>query len=116
MMNAGLALELDQLASTGADGIGLFRTEIAMMARGDIPDVAEQAAIYARVLDVAGDRPVLFRTLDLGSDKLLPDSPRPRRRTRPWAGAACASGWTARPSCAASCAPCCWPPPAARSA
>ena len=76
MMNAGLALELDQLAATGADGIGLFRTEIAMMARGTIPDVAEQSAIYARVLDVAGSRPVLFRTLDLGSDKLLPDSPR----------------------------------------
>ncbi len=76
MMNAGLALELDQLAATGADGIGLFRTEIAMMARGSIPDVAEQTAIYSRVLDVAGDRPVRFRTLDLGSDKLLPDSPR----------------------------------------
>ncbi len=76
MMNAGLALELDQLALTGAAGIGLFRTEIAMMARGSVPDVAEQTAIYSRVLDVAGDRPVLFRTLDLGSDKLLPDSPR----------------------------------------
>ena len=76
MMNAGLALELDQLQATGADGIGLFRTEIAMMARGCIPDIAEQTAIYARVLDVAGDRPVYFRTLDLGSDKLLPDSPR----------------------------------------
>jgi phosphotransferase system enzyme I (PtsP) len=68
-------LELDQLATTGAKGIGLFRTEIAMMARGSVPDVAEQAAIYSRVLDVAGDRPVYFRTLDLGSDKLLPDSP-----------------------------------------
>jgi phosphotransferase system enzyme I (PtsP) len=76
MMNAGLALELNQLATTGAAGIGLFRTEIAMMARGSIPDVAEQAAIYGRVLDVADGRPVLFRTLDLGSDKLLPDSPR----------------------------------------
>jgi len=76
MINAGLGLELDQLAITGARGIGLFRTEIAMMARGSIPDVAEQAAIYSRVMDVAGDRPVLFRTLDLGSDKLLPDSPR----------------------------------------
>jgi phosphotransferase system enzyme I (PtsP) len=74
MMNAGLALELDQLAATGAAGIGLFRTEIAMMARGAVPNVADQAAIYARVLDVAGDCPVLFRTLDLGSDKLLPDS------------------------------------------
>jgi phosphotransferase system enzyme I (PtsP) len=77
MMNVGLALELDQMATTGAAGLGLFRTEIAMMARGSIPDTAEQAAIYSRVLDVAGDKPVYFRTLDLGSDKLLPDSPRP---------------------------------------
>ena len=73
MMNVGLPQELPQLDSTGAAGIGLFRTEIVMMARGAIPDVAEQAAIYRRILDVAGDRPVLFRTLDLGSDKLLPD-------------------------------------------
>ncbi len=72
MLNAGLALELAQLDNTGADGIGLFRTEIAMMARGSVADVAEQAAMYARVLDAAGDRPVVFRTLDLGADKMLP--------------------------------------------
>jgi phosphotransferase system enzyme I (PtsP) len=72
MLNVGLSLELAQLESTGADGIGLFRTEIAMLARGAVADVAEQAAIYGRVLDAAGDRPVLFRTLDLGADKLLP--------------------------------------------
>ncbi len=78
MLNAGLPQELAQLETTGAAGIGLFRTEIAMMARGDIPDIAEQSAIYGRVLDAAGDRPVLFRTLDLGSDKLLPDHASPR--------------------------------------
>jgi len=72
MLNVGLSLELPQLARTGADGIGLFRTEIAMLARGSVADVAEQAAIYARVLDEAGDKPVMFRTLDLGADKLLP--------------------------------------------
>jgi phosphotransferase system, enzyme I, PtsP len=72
MLNVGLDLELAQLDQTGADGIGLFRTEIAMLARGAVADVAEQAAIYARVLNAAGDRPVLFRTLDLGADKLLP--------------------------------------------
>ena len=77
MLNVGLALELDQLDATGAEGIGLFRTEIAMLARGAITDVAEQAATYARVLDAAGERPVLFRTLDLGGDKLLPDAPPP---------------------------------------
>lgn len=74
MLNVGLSMELAQLNATGAEGIGLFRTEIAMLARGAMADVAEQAAIYARVLDEAGDRPVLFRTLDLGADKLLPGS------------------------------------------
>ena len=72
MLNVGLDLELVQLDLTGADGIGLFRSEIAMLARGSVADVPEQAAIYARVLNAAGDRPVLFRTLDLGADKLLP--------------------------------------------
>jgi phosphotransferase system enzyme I (PtsP) len=76
MLNVGLRLELDQLDITGAAGIGLFRTEVAMLARGSVADVAEQAAIYARVLDAAEGRPVLFRTLDLGSDKMLPgDTP-----------------------------------------
>jgi phosphotransferase system enzyme I (PtsP) len=60
------------LDRTGADGIGLFRTEIAMLARGSVADVAEQAAIYARVIDEAKGKPVIFRTLDLGADKLLP--------------------------------------------
>ena len=76
MLNVGLALELDQLDATGAGGIGLFRTEIAMLARGIVTDTAEQAAGYARVLDAAGDRPVLFRTLDLGGDKFLLGSER----------------------------------------
>jgi phosphotransferase system, enzyme I, PtsP len=72
MLNVGLSMELPQLERTGADGIGLFRTEIAMLARGSVADVAEQAAIYGRVMDEAGDKPVVFRTLDLGADKLLP--------------------------------------------
>jgi phosphotransferase system, enzyme I, PtsP len=77
MLNAGLALELGELDRTGAEGIGLFRTEIAMLARGAVPDIAEQAAFYSRVLDAAGDRPVAFRTLDLGGDKLLPNAGQP---------------------------------------
>ena len=76
-LNVGLALELEQLDAVGAQGIGLFRTEIAMLARGALAETAEQAALYSRVLDAAGDRPVLFRTLDLGGDKLLPDAPPP---------------------------------------
>ncbi len=77
MLNVGLAMELTQLDATGAEGIGLFRTEIAMLARGAVVDTREQAAVYARVMDAAGDRPVMFRTLDLGGDKLLPGSPPP---------------------------------------
>jgi phosphotransferase system enzyme I (PtsP) len=72
MLNVGLALELDQLEKTGADGIGLYRTEIAALAAGGIPDIAAQAAEYARVMDRAGGRRVQFRTLDLGADKMLP--------------------------------------------
>ncbi len=72
MLNVGLGLELDQLDATGAAGIGLYRSEIAMLARGSVAEVAEQAATYARVLDAAAGRPVLFRTLDLGADKILP--------------------------------------------
>lgn len=72
MLNVGLALELDQLERTGADGIGLYRTEIAALAAGGIPDVTGQAAEYGRVLDRAAGKRVQFRTLDLGADKLLP--------------------------------------------
>jgi phosphotransferase system enzyme I (PtsP) len=72
MLNVGLTMELDQLERTGADGIGLYRTEIAALAAGGIPDVAAQAAEYGRVLDRAKGRLVQFRTLDLGADKLLP--------------------------------------------
>ncbi len=74
MLNVGLDLELEGLEATGAAGIGLFRTEIAALARGGVGNVAEQAVLYSRVLDVAGDRPVHFRTLDLGGDKLLPQA------------------------------------------
>ncbi len=85
MLNVGLTMEVAQLDSTGAEGIGLYRTEIGMLARGAIADVAEQAASYSRVLDAAAGRPVLFRTLDLGADKLLPgDAPREENPAMGW--------------------------------
>ncbi len=85
MLNVGLTMEVAQLDTTGAEGIGLYRTEIGMLARGAIADVAEQAASYARVLDAAGGRPVLFRTLDLGADKLLPgDAPEEENPAMGW--------------------------------
>jgi phosphotransferase system enzyme I (PtsP) len=75
MMNAGLLMDLQSLDETGADGIGLYRTELAFMARGSFPTVDDQTQIYRRVLDHAGQRPVVFRTLDIGGDKLLPYMP-----------------------------------------
>ncbi|MCF3946496.1 GAF domain-containing protein [Acidiphilium iwatense] len=72
MLNVGLAFELDQLARTGAEGIGLYRTEIAALAAARVPGIAAQAAEYRRVIERAGDQRVVFRTLDLGADKLLP--------------------------------------------
>jgi phosphotransferase system enzyme I (PtsP) len=85
MLNVGLHMEVAQLDITGAEGIGLYRTEIGMLARGAIADVAEQAASYARVLDAAAGRPVLFRTLDLGADKLLPgDAPEEENPAMGW--------------------------------
>ncbi len=72
LMNACLAVDLDTLDQTGADGIGLFRTEFQFMVAEEMPKLDAQTALYARVLDHAGDRPVTFRTLDLGGDKVLP--------------------------------------------
>lgn len=72
LANAGLLLDLKRLADSGAAGVGLFRTEIAFMVRSGYPDVSQQAALYRRALERAGDLPVVFRTLDIGGDKLLP--------------------------------------------
>jgi len=72
LMNAGLLVDMQNLDITGAAGIGLYRTEIPFMVRSRFPEVEDQADLYARILDQAGDRPVVFRTLDIGGDKLLP--------------------------------------------
>jgi phosphotransferase system enzyme I (PtsP) len=72
MINAGLPVDLPHLDETGAAGIGLFRTELQFMVASAFPRAAEQFALYRGVLDAAGDRPVVFRTLDVGGDKLLP--------------------------------------------
>jgi phosphotransferase system enzyme I (PtsP) len=72
MMNAGLEFDMPQLDQSGADGIGLFRTELQFMIGETMPRLADQAAFYKKILDAAGDKPVVFRTLDLGGDKVLP--------------------------------------------
>lgn len=72
MMNAGLGVDLPQLAESGADGIGLFRTELQFMIAATFPRAEAQEKLYRQVLDVARDKPVTFRTLDIGGDKVLP--------------------------------------------
>jgi phosphotransferase system enzyme I (PtsP) len=71
-MNAGLLVDLPQLADSGADGIGLFRTELQFMISSTMPKGEEQESFYRSVLKQAAGRPVTFRTLDIGGDKVVP--------------------------------------------
>lgn len=87
-MNAGLLLDLPHLADSGADGIGLFRTELQFLIGAKMPRLADQIALYRQVLDAAGGKPVVFRTLDLGGDK-IPSYSRTVREENP------AMGWRA---------------------
>jgi phosphotransferase system enzyme I (PtsP) len=72
MMNAGLRDDVAALDITGADGIGLFRTEFQFLVSATLPQRERQQRLYKDVMDAAGDRPVIFRTVDIGGDKALP--------------------------------------------
>ena len=72
MVNAGLRDDVAALDLTGADGIGLFRTEFQFLVSATLPQRERQQRLYREVLDAAGDRPVIFRTVDIGGDKALP--------------------------------------------
>ena len=81
-MNAGLMADLPSLEHSGAEGVGLFRTELQFLVRNQMPKRSELSALYSRVLDSAQGKRVVFRTLDIGSDKVLPymkpnDEPNP---------------------------------------
>ncbi len=71
-INAGLLFDFDQIEATGAAGVGLYRTEVPFMVRAQFPDVEAQRQLYERVLDRANGKPVIFRTIDVGGDKVLP--------------------------------------------
>lgn len=71
LLNAGLMLDVQHLGDTAAKGIGLFRTEFQFMVSERLPRTSEQIKLYSDVLAAAGDRPVTFRTLDVGGDKVL---------------------------------------------
>lgn len=72
MINAGLREDVAALDLTGARGIGLFRTEFQFLVSATLPARERQQRLYRDVLDAAGDRPVIFRTVDIGGDKALP--------------------------------------------
>jgi phosphotransferase system enzyme I (PtsP) len=81
-MNAGLMADLPSLQGSGAEGVGLFRTELQFLVRNKMPRRAELATLYAHVMRSAAGKRVAFRTLDIGSDKVLPymkrtDEPNP---------------------------------------
>ena len=71
-LNCGMLIEATHLAATAADGIGLYRSEIPFMLHSEYPDIATQTVIYRRIFDTAAGKPVAFRTLDVGGDKVLP--------------------------------------------
>mgnify|MGYP001476364182 FL=1 len=82
LMNAGLMADLPSLPTSGAEGVGLFRTELQFLTQNKMPKRAELVTQYTRVMDAAKGRKVVFRTLDIGSDKVLPymapqDEPNP---------------------------------------
>jgi phosphotransferase system enzyme I (PtsP) len=72
LMNAGLMVDLPHLAESGAEGIGLFRTELQFMIAAKMPKLKEQQALYGSVFEAVNGTPVTFRTLDIGGDKVLP--------------------------------------------
>jgi phosphotransferase system enzyme I (PtsP) len=88
-INAGLSFDLDHLDEVGAKGVGLFRTEFQFMASETMPSLEEQSSFYKSVIERAGDRPVTFRTIDLGGDKVAPFMGRREREENP------ALGWRA---------------------
>ena len=71
-LNAGLLVDFGHLAETGAEGVGLFRTELQFMVAQRMPTAAEQQALYRQVFAASGGKPVTVRTLDIGGDKILP--------------------------------------------
>lgn len=72
MMNAGLRDDMSALALTGADGVGLFRTEFQFLVSATLPQRERQLKLYRDVMDAAGEKPVIFRTVDIGGDKSVP--------------------------------------------
>ncbi|ABC62192.1 phosphoenolpyruvate--protein phosphotransferase [Erythrobacter litoralis] len=72
LMNAGLREDMSNLPLVGADGVGLFRTEFQFLVSATLPQRERQTRLYRDVLDAAGGKEVVFRTVDIGGDKAVP--------------------------------------------
>jgi len=70
--NSGLVEDLPMLDDTGAAGVGLFRTELQFMIASKLPRLSEQIDLYSEAMRIVGDRPIVFRLLDIGGDKVVP--------------------------------------------
>lgn len=86
-MNAGLLVDLPHLNEAGAEGIGLFRTELQFMIASTMPKAEEQEAFYRNVMKQTAGKPVTFRTLDIGGDKVVPYFRAAEEENPPSAGA-----------------------------
>ncbi len=86
-INAGLIVDLPHLHDSGADGVGLYRTELQFMLATRFPRLAQQVRHYSQIIDQAKGKPVTFRTLDIGADKVLPYLRQPKEENPALAGA-----------------------------
>jgi phosphoenolpyruvate-protein phosphotransferase len=75
--NLGSASEAEDALAWGAEGVGLFRTEFLFMERDSLPTEEEQYEVYSEAAAAFGDKPLVFRTLDVGGDKDLPGVEQP---------------------------------------
>lgn len=71
LANVGSIEDIRQAIQAGCDGIGLFRTELSFLGRQELPDEDELVEYYSQCLELMPDRPLVFRTLDIGSDKQI---------------------------------------------
>ena len=74
-VNTGLAMDSSLSMSVGAEGVGLYRSEVPFMSRDRFPSEDEQCIIYRQILNAFAPRTVTMRTLDIGGDKILPYFP-----------------------------------------
>lgn len=86
MVNIGSLSDLDPVLNSGAEGVGLFRTEGLFVGKDRFPEEEEQYQVYRQVAESMGHRPVIIRTLDIGGDKHMGDSMQSPREDNPFLG------------------------------